>query len=436
MRIVSTKDRGFPAALKKLLTRGETGEQAVEKKVQTILEEVRRKGDRALIAYTRQWDGVVLTPSTLRVSPEAVQGAYRALRKDEIRALRYAARNISLFHRRQRVRSWSFRKNGSRLGQRVLPIETVGIYVPGGRAVYPSSVLMNAIPAKVAGVPRVVMCTPIPGGHINPYLLVAADISGIEEIYTVGGAQAIGAMAFGTETIPRVDKIVGPGNIFVATAKKRVFGHVGIDLFAGPSEIVILADDSAVPAYVAADLLSQAEHDEMAVAVLITPSDSLSEQVLREIRVQQKDLPRGPLIRKSLNTHGFILRTSDMEEAISLSNQIAPEHLSLQIVRPEKQLAKITHAGAIFLGHLTPQTLGDYVAGPSHVLPTGGTARFSSPLTVEDFVKRSSVLTYSRRALEKEGPIAIGLARAEGLWAHARAVEIRIRKKTGENHVP
>jgi histidinol dehydrogenase len=438
MKIIQTKDKRFPALFKRFLQRG-TGEAAaaVEKKVHKILADIRLQGDRALVAYTRKFDRFAATPASIRVQPEAIRKAYEDLQPQEVRSLRFAARNIKAFHKRQRVRSWFFQDKGVFLGQRISPIETVGIYVPGGKAVYPSTVLMNAVPAKVAGVRRLIMCTPTPGGEINPYLLVAADLAGVDEIYTVGGAQAVGAMAYGTSTIPRVDKIVGPGNIYVATAKKMVFGSVGIDLFAGPSEIVVLADETAIPAYAAADLLSQAEHDELAVSVLITPSVDIAERILSELRIQEKALPRDrrDVIRRSLAAHGLAFVAPDLEEAVSLVNRVAPEHLSLQVSDPEVCLSKIRHAGAIFLGHLTPQTLGDYVSGPSHVLPTGGTARFSSPLSVEDFIKRSSVICYGPEGLHREGPVAVRLARAEGLWAHARAVEVRIQEQSGESHV-
>ncbi|MBI5197822.1 MAG: histidinol dehydrogenase [Nitrospirae bacterium] len=430
MKRIQTKDLRFRGIFSAFLRRREVLESGVETAVRKILEDVRREGDQALVRYTRKFDGVTLRPSAFRVGRQTLARAYRLLSREDIRAMKTAAENIRVFHRRQKVDSWAFRKKGAFLGQRVSPLSRVGIYVPGGKAVYPSSVLMNAIPAKVAGVSQVVMCTPIPGGVLNPYLMVAADLAGIDEIYTVGGAQAIGALAFGTKTIPRVDKIVGPGNIYVSTAKKLVFGHVGIDLFAGPSEIAIIADGKADPAFIAADLLSQAEHDEMAVAVLLTPSRTLSERVVSEIGRQQKLLPEGRngVIRKSLGTHGMIIVTKNLAEAVHLVNEMAPEHLSLQVRNPDRVLEKITHAGAVFLGSMTPQTLGDYVAGPSHVLPTGGTARFSSPLSVEDFVKRSSVISYSGQGLKKEGAVAVRLARAEGLWAHARAVDIRLER--------
>jgi histidinol dehydrogenase len=397
----------------------------IEKTVRTVLQAVRRQGDAAVLRYSREFDQVRLTANRLRIRPDRIKEAYRQVAPAAVESLRFAADRIRSFHERQRPKSWNYEEQQITLGQLVNPLDRVGIYVPGGKAAYPSSVLMNAIPAKVAGVPEVVMCTPIPRGEMNSHLLVAADLAGVDEIYTVGGAQAIGAMAYGTKTIARVDKIVGPGNIYVATAKRLVFGLVDIDMIAGPSEIVVIADDTADPRFVAADLLSQAEHDEQAISILITPSDSL----IRKVRIQMKEqierLPRKKIITQSLRHSGTIFRVRDLAQAVRMANAIAPEHLELAVDQPDRLLPMVKHAGAVFLGHYTTESLGDYVAGPNHVLPTGGTARFSSPLSVDDFVKKTSLLSFSREGLSRVKDAAIRIAEMEGLQAHAQAVEVR-----------
>lgn len=397
----------------------------IEATVRSVLDAVRRQGDLAVLRFTRKFDQVRLTADRLRIRPERVKEAHRQVSPAAVEALRFAANRIRSFHERQKINSWRYEEQQIILGQLVRPLDRVGIYVPGGKAAYPSSVLMNAVPAKVAGVPEVVMCTPTPQGEMNPHLLVAADLAGVDEIYTVGGAQAIGAMAYGTKTIARVDKIVGPGNIYVATAKRLVFGMVDIDMIAGPSEIVVIADDTADPRFVAADLLSQAEHDEQAISILITPSDSLIRKVRSRMKEQLERLPRKKIIAQSLRRAGKIFRVRDLNQAITMANAIAPEHLELAVDDPDRLLPRVKHAGAIFLGHFTTESLGDYVAGPNHVLPTGGTARFSSPLSVDDFVKKTSLLAFSREGLETVKDAAIRIAEMEGLQAHARSVEVR-----------
>jgi histidinol dehydrogenase len=400
---------------------------AVEKTVRSILEAVRFEGDPAVIRYTRKYDQTRVTAPQLRIRPERIKESYRHVSPAAVEALRFAADRIRSFHERQKTKSWSYEEQEITLGQLVRPLSRVGIYVPGGKAAYPSSVLMNALPAKVAGVPEVVMCTPTPRGELNPHLLVAADLAGVDEVYTVGGAQAVGAMAYGTKTIARVDKIVGPGNIYVATAKRLVFGVVDIDMIAGPSEIVVIADDTADPRFIAADLLSQAEHDENAISILITPSESLIPKVRIQIAAQIERLSRKQIIAESLRRSGKIFLVRDLAQAVAMANAIAPEHLELAVDRPDSLVPMVKHAGAIFLGHYTTESLGDYVAGPNHVLPTGGTARFSSPLSVDDFVKKTSLLSFSRKGLSRVKDAAIRIAEMEGLGAHAHAVEIRIK---------
>lgn len=425
MKIIRTKDSHFAEIKNKLRNRGITYGKSIESAVKRIIEDVRVNGDKAVIKYTRRFDRLSMTPSTMRIGRKAVKEAYAKINPDDVEDLKYAAQRIRDFHERQEVTGWRYQERGVLLGQRVTPLERVGIYVPGGKALYPSSVLMSAIPARIAGVRDIIISTPTPGGEINPYILVAADIVGVDAIYTMGGAQAVAAMAFGTETVPRVDKIVGPGNIYVAVAKKLLYGQVDIDMIAGPSEILIVADDTADPGFVSMDLLSQAEHDEEAAAILLTPSESLAEKVLDCIKEGVGRRPRKKVIECSLKNHGLIIVTEDMEQALGLSNEIAPEHLSLQVANPKKALKRVKHAGAIFLGSYTPQTMGDYVAGPNHTLPTGGTARFFSPLSVDDFVKKSSVIMYNKPALKRDGRVASRIAEIEGLEAHSEAVKIR-----------
>ena len=417
----------------RLLNRSQLADEAVSQRVKEIIIEVREKGDAALLGYTARFDKVVLTSQTMQVSPEEIAAAYALAKPEWLSAMREAARRITAYHEKQKRQTFLDFGEGIHLGQLVRPLHRVGVYVPGGTAGYPSSVLMNVIPAKVAGVAEIIMATPpgAEGGVSCPLSLVAADIAGVSQIYKMGGAQAIAALAFGTETVPRVDKIVGPGNIYVANAKREVFGHVGIDMVAGPSEVLVIADDSANPAFVAADLLSQAEHDPLAAVVLVTPSQTLAQAVAGELNKQAKLLPRREIIDASLNRYGTIVVTKDLAEAAQVANEVAPEHMELCVSDPYGLLGSIRNAGAIFLGHYSPEPLGDYFAGPNHVLPTSGTARFFSPLSVDDFIKKTSLISYEKEALANVREDIILLAREEGLNAHARAVAIRFEKEQG-----
>jgi histidinol dehydrogenase len=400
----------------------------IQEDVRRVLSEVKARGDDALRDYTRKWDGVLI--EDFLVSSREMEEAKSQVSSELLDIMEEAATNIRAFHQLQRREDYELKqREGARLGQKTLPIERVGIYVPGGTASYPSSVLMNAIPATIAGVSQIVMITP-PGkdGAISPVILAAAQIAGVTRVYKVGGAQGIGALAFGTETVPKVDKITGPGNIYVATAKKMVFGEVDIDMVAGPSEILILADHQANPAYVAADLLSQAEHDVLAASVLLTPSRMLAEAVVRELEDQMARLPRGETARESMRNRGKIVVTQSLEQAMEWSNRYAPEHLELALEDPFSWLDKVKNAGAVFLGHHVPEALGDYFAGTNHVLPTGGTARFSSPLSVEDFQKKINYIYYTKEALEKVKDRIVVFAQSEGLEAHGRSVAIRFEK--------
>ncbi len=427
MRIIKSGQKDFESFFKKIEGRAGEVPAAIEKQVKQIIAAVKKDGDAAVIEYTERFDSVKLTPKKMRVSEEEIMKAYKVVPDEDVDALLLAARRIADFHDRQRQESWFIQEdNGAMLGQRVLPLESVGVYVPGGKASYPSSVLMNTVPAKVAGVNNIVMCVPAPGGKINPGVLVAADLAGVDEIYKVGGAQAIAAMAYGTKTIPKVDKIVGPGNIYVATAKRLVFGTVDIDMVAGPSEILVVADRTARPAFVAADMLSQAEHDEMASAVLVTDDAALAKEVVKELEKQVEKLSRRDIAKKSLADFGAVIIVKDLKEAAYIANRIAPEHLELAVDRPFELLPLIKNAGAIFMGHYTPEAVGDYIAGPNHVLPTGGTARFFSPLSLDDFVKKSSILSYTKEALAEVAPEVLRLTKMEGLEAHGRMVEIRL----------
>jgi histidinol dehydrogenase len=398
--------------------------------VRDIVEAVRREGDAALLRFTQQFDGVALRPDELRVPQEEIEAAYGRVEPAFLTALRQAAANIRAFHEKQKRTSWTdVQPDGTMLGLIIRPLKRVGLYVPGGKAAYPSSVLMNVIPAKVAGVPEIAMVTPpATGGRagIDPYILVAAAEAGVTEMYRVGGAQAVAALAYGTASIPAVDKICGPGNIYVALAKRAVYGAVAIDSIAGPSEIIVLADDTADPRFVAADLLSQAEHDEMASAVLVTPSERLAAAVAAELKRQAATLPRRDIAERSLEQYGAILTVGSLEEGVAVVNRLAPEHLEVIVGDPLRWLGRIENAGAIFVGPCSPEPVGDYFAGPNHILPTNGTARFSSPLNVDDFVKKSSLIRYSREALARDAAGIATLARHEGLEAHARAVEIRL----------
>ncbi|MGN7170377.1 histidinol dehydrogenase [Paenibacillus cellulositrophicus] len=398
-----------------------------------IVQDVKQEGDAALLRYTEELDRTKLTASGLRVTEEELKVAYTKVEPSFVEAISAAARNIRAFHEREKRNSWmDLQPDGSILGQIIRPLKRVGVYVPGGKAAYPSSVLMNVIPAQVAGVPEIVMVTPpATGGKegINPYILVAAAEAGVHEIYRVGGAQAIAALAYGTETIAPVDKICGPGNIYVALAKREVYGAVDIDSIAGPSEIVVLADEQADPEFVAADLLSQAEHDEMASAILVTPSRQLADAVAAEVKRQLESLPRRDIAAASVEGYGAIIVVESLKEGISVVNRLAPEHLELMVQDPMAIVGLIENAGAIFLGAYSSEPVGDYFAGPNHIIPTNGTARFSSPVDVDDFIKKSSMIYYSKEALLKNGEAIMELARGEGLEAHARAIEVRLKRE-------
>ncbi|MEO6028578.1 MAG: histidinol dehydrogenase [Candidatus Binatia bacterium] len=423
--IAPTRGRAFERRLALLEARGEQASGKVERAVRAIVDGVRRRGDAALFAYTKRFDGVALTARTVEVPAAEMAAALEAIPAPVRSALRLAASRIAAFHKRQRQKSWSFRDaTGAKLGQQVRALDRVGVYVPGGTAAYPSSILMNVVPAKVAGVGEVIGVTP--PGHADPAVLAAAHIAGIDRLFRVGGAQAVAALAYGTRTIPRVDKICGPGNIWVATAKRLVFGAVDIDMIAGPSEVLIVADARARADWIAADLLSQAEHDPLAAAILVTPSAALAERVARALEVQLGELSRQSIARRALARYGTAFVTPTLADAMELANRLAPEHLELAVRNPERWLPSIRHAGAIFLGDHAPEPFGDYLAGPNHVLPTGGSARFSSPLGVYDFVKRSSIIGAGPRTLAKLGPAVARLARVEGLDAHARAIERRL----------
>ena len=426
LRLLTTTNADFAIQFEHVLCRGGEGEASIESQVRAILARVRREGDRAVMDLTAQFDGLALTPSTMRIPRSEIDTAYAQCPAETLSALRGAADNIRRFHRHQRRDSWMLDlDDGSRLGLRSTPLRRVGMYVPGGKAVYPSTVLMCGIPAQVAGVPELIVCTPAQGGFVNPLILVAADLVGAQAIYKVGGAQAIAAMAFGTATIPKVDKIVGPGNQYVATAKRLVFGTVGIDLLAGPTELVIVADESAHPQFLAADLLSEAEHTGSESVVCVTPSATQVEAIQQALLDQLATLPRREEAARSLQGCSALIHTRDLQEAIALANAIGPEHLELMVEDAERWLDQVTCAGAIFLGHYSPAAIGDYYAGPNHVLPTGGTARFSSPLSVDDFVKKSSVIRYTAGRLLSDAMPASRLARLEGYEGHARAMTIR-----------
>ncbi len=420
-------------ALKNIITRKEANRDKITEAVAEIIKQVKQVGDSALCRYTAQFDKVHINPSQLEVQPEEIKDAYDKVDEHFLSALSLALRNITKYHEKQLRTSWfEPEPDGTMLGQLLRPLERVGIYVPGGTAAYPSSVLMNALPAKVAGVKEIIMVTPPDSqGQINPHTLVAAAEAGVTKIFRVGGAQAIASMAVGTTTIEKVDKITGPGNIYVTLAKQQVYGLVDIDMLAGPSEVLIVADREADPAYIAADMLSQAEHDVMSSAVLITESRSLAEAVRYELTTQLSDLPRHEVARKSLANFGVIVVTDSLDEAMVLANRFAPEHLELMVNNPHRLLGQVVNAGAVFLGAYSPEPVGDYLAGPNHILPTGGTARFFSPLNVDSFIKKTSVISFSRHALEQTGPAVIKLAQVEGLDAHARAVKIRLFGKEG-----
>ncbi len=428
MKIVKTSDPSFKPMLRRIIQRRGKGEGKIEKLVGDIIRTVRQKGDVALLRYTRLFDGVRLSRADIEIKGREVDRAMEIVSREDLRALRLAAKRIAAFHRRQLERSWGYRDSlGLFLGQRITPLERLGVYVPGGKASYPSTVLMTVVPAKVAGVEEIVMASPI--GKDGAAILAAARIAGVDRIFRIGGAQAIAALAFGTETVPRVDKIVGPGNIYVATAKRLVFGEVDIDSIAGPSEILILADTHADPIYVAADMLSQAEHDELAATLCVTPSLALARRIKAALEKQLQETRRRAITVKALERYGVIIVARGLSEGMEIVNAIAPEHVELMVRQPHKWLRSIRNAGSVFLCSYSTPPLGDYLAGPNHVLPTGGSARFFSPLGTYDFLKRTSVIQASKGALRSLAPEIIRLARLEGLHDHARAVEVRFKKE-------
>lgn len=427
MNIVRYKVNESSEVINKILSRSKFDYGDIPAIVEKIVDDVKNNGDEAFFRYTKNFDKVQIDKDTVQVTKEEIDEAYDLVDSELIEVMKHSAQRIRVFHEKQKRVSWlEPEKSGELLGQLILPLKSTGVYVPGGKAAYPSSVLMNVIPAKVAGVEKIVMITP-PGkdGKITPNTIVAAVEAGVTHIYKGGGAQAIAALAFGTESIPKVDKIVGPGNIYVALAKRCVFGYVGLDSVAGPSEILVIADKSANPAYVAADLLSQAEHDELASAVLLTTSAEFANKVKYEVEKQTESLERKEIIKKSLNNYGAIIIVDNIDSAVELCNEIAPEHMEICTEEPFFVFPKIKNAGAVFLGNYTPEPLGDYMAGPNHVLPTSGTAKFFSPLSVDDFIKKSSVLAFSKEAFEKLSDDVIKFAEAEGLTAHANSIKVR-----------
>ena len=427
MRIVQLNEDSLKDLLAGLLKRDPNNYIEYTSQVQEIVDGVKERGDEALFAYTEKFDGAKVSADNIRVTEEEIEAAMAQVPEELLAVMKTSMENIRRYHEKQKRNSWfDARPDGTILGQKITPLDSVGVYVPGGKAAYPSSVLMNIIPAQVAGVERIVMVTP-PGkdGSVNPVTLTAAHLAGATEVYRAGGAQAVAALAFGTASIPRVRKIVGPGNIFVALAKKAVYGHVSIDSIAGPSEILVIADEKANPRYVAADLLSQAEHDQLASAILVTPSMELAKEVSRQAQEMTERLSRRDIIQASLDNYGYILVVENMKEAIQAANEIAPEHLEILTDNPFEVMTKIRNAGAIFMGPYSSEPLGDYFAGPNHVLPTNGTAKFFSPLNVDDFVKKSSIIYYSREALKEASQDIETFAKAEQLTAHANSIHVR-----------
>ena len=427
MRIVKLDEKSMENILADMLMRDPNNYDSYTETVQAIVEDVKERGDEALFEYTRRFDGAELDADNVRVTEAEIREAMEQVEPGLLAVMKTSMENIRRYHEKQRRNSWfDAQPDGTILGQKVTALESVGVYVPGGKAAYPSSVLMNIVPAEVAGVKRIVMVTP-PGkdGKVNPVTLTAAYLAGATEVYKAGGAQAVAALAFGTRSIPRVNKIVGPGNIFVALAKKAVYGHVSIDSIAGPSEILVIADEGANARFVAADLLGQAEHDELASAILVTTSMELAEQVSREVDGFVRELSRGEIIQKSLDNYGYILVVDTLEEAVKTANSIAPEHLEIVTANPFEVMTKIQNAGAIFIGEYSSEPLGDYYAGPNHILPTNGTAKFFSPLGVDDFIKKSSIIYYSREALEKAHRDIEAFAESEHLTAHANSIRVR-----------
>lgn len=431
MLFLDIRDKDFDVTFQTILSRGEESGREVEQVVLGIISDVRQRGDAAVLELTRRFDRLeVSAVAELEVTAAEIEAAFTRVEAADVAALKLAVERVARFHEKQKQQTWlSTEEPDIMLGQKVTPLERVGIYVPGGKASYPSSVIMNAVPAKVAGVGEIIMVAPTPGGEINPHVLVAASLAGVDRIFRVGGAQAVAALAYGTQTIPKVDKITGPGNIYVATAKKLVFGQVGIDMIAGPSEILVISDGSGTPAHIAADLLSQAEHDELASSILITTDRLFGERVAAEVERQLALLSRETIARASWDKYGAIIVAETLDEVIAFSNRIAPEHLELAVADPFAILPQITNAGAIFMGHWTPEAAGDYLAGPNHTLPTGGTARFFSPLSVDDFVKKSSIVYFAEPGLRRLGDDIVRIAGLEGLEAHGKSVGIRLGKE-------
>ena len=428
MLFLDINDDGFTEKFDAILLRGEENGREVEETVRAIIADVRLRGDGAVLELTSRFDRLeAASVQELEVTAAEIAAAFATVAPEDVAALKLAIERVTRFHEKQKQQTWiSTEEPDVMLGQKVTPLSRVGIYVPGGKASYPSSVIMNAVPARVAGVSEIIMVAPSPGGEISPHVLVAASLSGVNRIFRIGGAQAVAALAYGTATIPRVDKITGPGNIYVATAKKLVFGQVGIDMIAGPSEILIINDGSGDPAHIAADLLSQAEHDELASSILITTDRSFAEKAAVEVEQQLARLSRETIARASWEKYGAIIVADTLDEVIAFSNRIAPEHLELAVSDPFAVLPRITNAGAIFMGHWTPEAAGDYLAGPNHTLPTGGTARFFSPLSVDDFVKKTSIVYFSKSGLQRLGNDIVRIAGMEGLEAHATSVSRRL----------
>jgi histidinol dehydrogenase len=429
MRIIRTEEAGFEEVFQGIMNRGGSGDPALRTIVKNILRDVAARGDAALFEYTAKFDGYDVSPQTVQASPEEISEAAALVDPDNRAVLQLAAARIEKFHRSQIVKDWRDEsEDGVRIGQRITPLEKAGIYVPGGLASYPSTVLMAAIPARIAGVREIIAVTPLRQGTINPLVALAMELGGVSMVFKIGGAQAIAALTYGTASIPRVDKIVGPGNAYVAMAKQLVYGHVAIDMIAGPSEVLVICDRTATVSFVAADLLAQAEHDDMASAVVLTPDEGTGRRIVDELYRQLDNLPRKAIVRRAIDRYGAVIITKDLSEAARLANRFAPEHLELMVENPEELLSEITHAGAVFLGQYTPEALGDYMAGPNHILPTGGTARFSSPLGVYDFVKRTSVLSFTREAFHRYGRQTERFATLEGLDAHGRSISVRLDK--------
>ena len=430
MKIIFTSEKIFEETLQRITQRGRVFEEAIWTAVKTIVNDVALRGNAALFEYTQKFDQCDLRTDGIEVSGRELDQAISKVTPKDMDILALAAGRIEAFHRKQEVTSWiSSDENGIELGQRVLPLERIGIYAPGGLAVYPSTVLMAAIPAKIAGVAEIILVSPAKQGGLNPLIAAAAKLSGVTRIFKIGGAQAIAALAYGTESVPKVDKIVGPGNAYVTAAKKMVYGIVAIDMIAGPSEVLIIADGTADASFAAADLIAQAEHDEMASAILLTPDEKFARQVISEVNAQLVLLPKKSIAVSALESFGAVIVTKDFDEAVTIANRFAPEHLELLVDQPRQLLDRIRHAGAAFLGNFTPEAIGDYMAGPNHILPTGGTARFSSPLGVYDFVKRTSIVSFSEAALDTYGRQAARFAGMEGLEGHGHSISIRLSGK-------